>query len=232
MNFKTIEVPSADFLFENIARKKAQDIISSHLYLGAFSNPYSGANERIEQEIFQSFSTLIQAGDKIVFVIMIITRIVNLKNEHQDNRNKLDVKKQNHDHYKSNYESTTDSLNEMQYYLYGLLSTYTGYNLDSNTFSDNEVSALNNKIDTILSKLNEIELGQEIIFDSIDELKNDFQSLKTDFPLGKKRWYQRVSGVVVSYLGTKGADEIFDALKPLLKELIHNAPELIKLLSS
>lgn len=96
------------------------------------------------------------------------------------------------------------------------------------TFSDQEANTVYEKIEVILASLEKLETGHEIIFDSIDELKADFESLKSDIPLGKRRWYQRAFGIVVSYVAKKGADEVITALKPDLTELFKHAPEAVK----
>ncbi len=94
--------------------------------------------------------------------------------------------------------------------------------LEQNAFSKEEVNILNKKIDIILSKLKEVQIGQEIVFDAIEEFKSDFSSFKSEYPLGKRKWYQRASGAIFSYIGTKGADEIFEIIKPDIKELFTN----------
>ena len=92
--------------------------------------------------------------------------------------------------------------------------------LDKNAFSNSQVSELRRKLDAILIKIDELVVGQEIIYDFISELKTDLTELKSEFPLGKKRWYQRFSGIVTSYLGSKGADAIYDELKPYIIKII------------
>ena len=99
--------------------------------------------------------------------------------------------------------------------------------LDKNVFSVDEVKVINKKIDSILEALNELKAGQEIIFDHIDEVIGDYSSLKSDYPLGKKRWHQRAAGIVVSYAGEKGADELYDAIKPFLKAFMNLDPGII-----
>jgi hypothetical protein len=94
--------------------------------------------------------------------------------------------------------------------------------LSKNAFSKNQVADLTRKIDALLIKIDELTVGQEIIFNHIDELKTDFDELKSDFPLGKKRWYQRFSGIAVSYLGNKGADALYDLLKPDIMKILQD----------
>lgn len=65
--------------------------------------------------------------------------------------------------------------------------------------------------------LDKLQVGQEVIFNEIDDLKSDFQSLKSDYVLGKKRWYQRLLGITVTHAGEKGLDSVLEQIKPLLK---------------
>lgn len=70
-------------------------------------------------------------------------------------------------------------------------------------------------------KIDKIAAGQQVIFDFIDSFKTDLTELKSEFILGKKHWYQRFSGIVTSYLGNKGADALYDLIKPDLIKIIH-----------
>ncbi|MDN3548892.1 hypothetical protein [Mucilaginibacter aquaedulcis] len=92
--------------------------------------------------------------------------------------------------------------------------------IDKRPFNQEEVNDLIRKINALLIKIDELTVGQEIIFDFITELKNDLGELRTDFPLGKKRWYQRFTGILGSYVANKGADAIFDALKPEIARIV------------
>lgn len=56
-------------------------------------------------------------------------------------------------------------------------------------FSVEEESALHNKLNSILEKLEKQGFGQQIIFEEIEDLKNHFN-------LGKKNWFQLLKGKV------------------------------------
>ncbi|WP_345951319.1 hypothetical protein ABDD95_07775 [Mucilaginibacter sp. PAMB04274] len=100
--------------------------------------------------------------------------------------------------------------------------------LGKDTFSVEQVKELSSKVDQVIAILDKLAAGQEIVFNSIEELRSDFGSLKAEFPLGKKRWYQRAAGIVVSYAGNKGADEIYEHLKPALKRLVDMSPAVLE----
>lgn len=218
METLNIQIPAPDFDFESIAKKRAKDIIDLYIYLNNFSNPYLGTSDKIKDDVRADFYDLKEQYLQIVFLNEILLRIVQIKSEHEDIAKKYLVEGQKiKTSINLKHEGTLDSLNEMQFFIYRLIDD-TGFNLDKNAFNNDEVSDLNSKINSIIEKLNEVQLGQEIIFDDITVLKKDFESLKSDYPLGKKRWYQRAAGVVVSYAGTKGADEVYEQLKPLFRE--------------
>jgi len=69
---------------------------------------------------------------------------------------------------------------------------------------------LHNKINEVIEKLNNLGIGQEVIFNEIDELKEHFN-------LGKKNWFKLLKGKLLD-LGIEKAlevailDEIFKAL--------------------
>ncbi|MFB0496910.1 hypothetical protein ABID99_003147 [Mucilaginibacter sp. OAE612] len=94
--------------------------------------------------------------------------------------------------------------------------------LNKNAFSQSQVTDLMRKINALLIKIDELSVGQEVIFNFIDDLKADLQDLNKDYPLGKKRWYQRFSGIVASYLGNKGADALYELIKPDLTKILEN----------
>lgn len=99
--------------------------------------------------------------------------------------------------------------------------------LDRNAFTITEVKSITAKVNQIIKSLDKLTIGQEIIFNRIDELKQDYKDVLNSFGLGKKPFYQRFSGILVSYIGEKGADEVYDRLKPLLREIVNNAAKLI-----
>ena len=86
-------------------------------------------------------------------------------------------------------------------------------------FSVEEETSLHNKLNEIIEKLNKQELGQEILFDEIESLKNHFN-------LGKKTWFQLLKGKLLEVTGEK----IIEATvaTEVLKELSEGYTELFK----
>jgi len=118
-----------------------------------------------------------------------------------------------------NLNEANNTFDEFTHFLAGLLIK-DGYNLDKNAFTYQESWEVQNKVDDILSALQKIQAGQEILSDEFETLKSqiedEFKSLKSNTVLGKKTFYQLALGKISSYAGDKVADSIFEAIKPQL----------------
>ena len=85
-----------------------------------------------------------------------------------------------------------------------------GIILNEDTFTIEESQIANQKIDELQLQLSKLELGQEIVFDNIEELKELYY-------LGKRKWYQLLLGKlnemtlsgIISETISKGMIEIF-----------------------
>ena len=211
-----IQIPLPDFSFSEFAKEKAEEICryelglnDSYVMLLSINNP--DAQNRFDEYLDE----LATNGDKIIYLSVILTHLSVTLNKAKSTTSE------------EQYKYLIQTVNKVKYFFYKQAASI-GYNFDINAFSDNEISDLSEKIDRILEKLNEIQLGEEILFNEMDELKNDYQSLKSDYPLGKKKWYQRFLGISVSYAGEKGADAILEKLKPLLYDFfVNNIPHII-----
>ncbi|MEQ8474058.1 MAG: hypothetical protein RIC35_22870 [Marinoscillum sp.] len=64
---------------------------------------------------------------------------------------------------------------------------------DEDAFSEPSESELHNKLNTILAELQKQGLGQEILFEEIESLKNHFN-------LGKKTWFQLLKGKLIDLM--------------------------------
>ncbi|MEE1898101.1 hypothetical protein GN157_00430 [Flavobacterium rakeshii] len=67
-------------------------------------------------------------------------------------------------------------------------------------FSVDEQINLHNKINEVLDHLSSLKMGQEIIFDEIDTLRQHFN-------LGKKNWFQLLAGKLFTLMTDKLIDE-------------------------
>ncbi|WP_439697427.1 hypothetical protein ACFGVS_03230 [Mucilaginibacter sp. AW1-7] len=99
--------------------------------------------------------------------------------------------------------------------------------IDKNAFTLEEIKIIKNKVNTIIKKLDKLAMGQEVVFNRVDELKNDYKDILNSFGLGKKPFYQRFAGIVATYAGEKGADELLQQLRPLLKEVVQQSIRMI-----
>jgi hypothetical protein len=205
-----IQIPEPDFSFNEIAILKAEQLFG-RVFCGPLGYQFDAGYKETEFEysVSSSIGQLYNREDKIACIL----EILKFLNE------------------QANADGLTEGIKRKKYLVYTLASKLVDYNFDRAAFSNEEVSDLERKINAILIKLDEIQVGNEILFDEINELKADLDSLKTDVPLGKKRWYQRATGIVATFACHKGSDVIFDeTLKPLLKDLIHYHQIIDKLL--
>lgn len=98
------------------------------------------------------------------------------------------------------------------------------YNPDKeDQFSTQEESDVHNKLNDIIDRLNKQGLGQQIIFNEIEELKYHFN-------LGKKNWFQLFKGKLVDLSLEKVLDET--VIKELYNYVAENFDQAIKLLNS
>lgn len=230
----TFEIPDPEFSFSTVIKRKAEDLCKLYLETGVIKNIAFGVRgdvQGLENRIELEYLNVRNDSDRFLFILEIINHLNRIKLDYRTPRKgfsnmappQIITPKQD-----INFENTID---DILYFVYNL-SSNSGYTFDKNAFKDEERDILNNKIDSILESLERLKVGQEVVFDFVDELKSDFESLKADLPLGKKRWYQRAAGIVVSYAGNKGADEVFDLLKPQLKDLLSQSPDMIDRLLS
>ncbi|NNU34163.1 hypothetical protein HK413_08425 [Mucilaginibacter sp. S1162] len=88
-------------------------------------------------------------------------------------------------------------------------------------------------MDLILYKLDELKAGEEVLYNEFEDVRNqikiDFLALQSQYPLGKKSYFQLALGKIASYTGNKLADEIFEALKPqIIAFLMLQSPQLVE----
>ena len=202
-----IQIPVPDFSFSEVVKLKAGKIINSRLKEVNITHGATNQTEATHSQIKAEFYELNAKEDKLVFITELLIHLFHLKSAFKK-------KTQIPDHLLISGEQR---FNDFQHALYNLLYTITDNSLNKETFSDEEVNDLDRKIDAVLILLDKLQVGQEIIFNEIDDLKSDFRSLKSDYVLGKKRWYQRLLGIALTHTGEKGFDAILEQLKPLLK---------------
>lgn len=99
--------------------------------------------------------------------------------------------------------------------------TYTYIPKSEDQFSVEEETSSHNKLNEILERLNKQGVGQEIIFEEIESLKNHFN-------LGKKTWFQLAYGKVFSVTGDKMIGEsVSKEIINQITDMFHDSIKLI-----
>ncbi len=209
-----IKIPLPDFSFNDIAKAEAERVSSAYLY-GTLTR------REVEDRIYsisRPISDFIGQGEKLVYIGDILITLSQKLEEHKEVCRKPD----------GTCEAEM-SIKKLQYAMYRELYEL-GYHVDQDGFTTEEITQTDGKLDQILEVLDGINSAQQEIQKSIEDTKDDFLSLKDDYILGKKRWYQRFKGIIVSKIGDKAFDEIWDIIKPLVIGLWKNGGDLSKLL--
>lgn len=93
---------------------------------------------------------------------------------------------------------------------------------DNDKFTPKEESETHEKLNKIIDQLNKLGLGQEIIFNEIEELKSHFD-------LGKKNWYQLFKGKLIELVTEKAIDEtVIKIVKDYFSENFNQAFKLLE----
>ncbi|WP_460692345.1 hypothetical protein [Mucilaginibacter puniceus] len=227
-----IKIPLPDFSFSNHIKKEAKTIIHTYLQEGnllAVSKGYE-ENLKITKDEIQMKSYDYDSSEKVIFITEFLMHLTELKSKEKfkyigySNVSKVPPEKVRDDDY---YETIED----LQVFLYRLARP--DYEFDKNTFTTDEFVDITQKLDDITYQLKELKAGQEVLYNEFEEIKNqikaDFESLKSDPPLGKKRFLKITLGTISSYAGNKIADEIFAQLRPQIIALLTiQAPHLLE----
>lgn len=103
-----------------------------------------------------------------------------------------------------------------------VLKTYQSYAQIGEEFSFDEMTAVSQKLDTVLQELQTLKAGQEIIW---TDLLNELNELKAHFSLSKKNWKQLYFGKIVDMVGSGIISEtvskrIAEIINPTLSKLL------------
>jgi hypothetical protein len=97
-----------------------------------------------------------------------------------------------------------------------------GVQFNDDTFTQEEKENADTKLDQILKDLNEVKLGQQIIY---EELTKEINELRELYFLGKKKWYQLFIGKSVDMVASGIVSETIS--KQIIEEFKKNLPALI-----
>ena len=213
-----ITIPDPDFNFSDVAYNKVADTVWNYLSANEVEGIIGGNDEHKENLFFKidkDLNSLFNKEDKYIYISQFF---ISLSKSLMDARLRLTYE---------NYNIEVESLfKEIRYFLYNKLNQL-GVTTATGAFTSAEVAELNKKIDSVISTLETLKTGQQVIFEHIDDVIEDYDSLKSDYIIGKKRWYQRAAGIIVSYAGEKGADALYETIKPALSTLMKHTPDII-----
>ncbi len=109
----------------------------------------------------------------------------------------------------------------IQYFLTQELNRL-GVHLNEDTFTDEEKEKSESKLDQILKSLNDLKMGQEIIYEDLLKEINDLREL---YFLGKRKWHQLFLGKCVDMVASGIASETVS--KQIVDEFSKTFPNLL-----
>lgn len=116
-------------------------------------------------------------------------------------------------------------------YAYGSIEYYLtqelnrlGVHFNDDTFTEEEKEQAETKLDKILRDLNDIKLGQQVIYEDLTKEINELRDL---YFLGKKKWYQLFIGKSIDMVASGVVSETIS--KQIIEEVKKNLPTLIGL---
>lgn len=80
----------------------------------------------------------------------------------------------------------------------------------TNNFTQEEIVILNKKLDELLERLTKLELGQQIIYDDVQDEFDELRELTK--VLNKKNWLQQLQGKLISIGLGKLTDEVVEII--------------------
>lgn len=187
----------------NIIEKFAKESIQRNIEYGI--DDYKDSLNKIKEKIYDFDDTL----DKIKFLSLHIDAVNKLYNEHLP---------------KCNNPADCDinfQCESLLFFLRQEIGKY-GVNINEDTFTVEEKVEAEDKLDKILKEIEELKLGQQIIY---DDLTNEIAELKELYFLGKKKWHQMLAGKIVDMtvsglVSETLSKQIIESLKPNFRNLI------------
>lgn len=159
----------------NLIEKRADRFIRVHIRPGI--SDYKKVLSRVQDELYD----LRDGPDKIIFISVILKANDDCYQEHLEICKDPEKCQINYSHESIQY-ALEDQLNQL------------GVNVDEDTFTMAEQVATESKLDGILAELEKLKMGQEILYNHIDEVKGELTELKELYVYGKKKWLQLFLG--------------------------------------
>lgn len=201
-------IPLPNFKFSEVVARKAEDFFNSDIDIKFI---------RIEKDtknIDNQLLVLNNDQDRIQFLTCLISKAIEGISEHIATC------------LKPRPCLAEIRLQELLYFLYGKLEKY-GIHTNPEYFTTDEINNNNKILNEISYKLDELKAGNNVIYDEIEALKTEIESLKGFYPLGKEKWSQLFKGIVIENLSNKGIDQILAAISPYLIKLFNESFRLL-----
>jgi len=227
----TIIIP--DISFSTVIEAKTNKFIKCYFVTTDLINEANyiiSVPKTIKQRITEGLNEYQTNENKVAFLTQLLNHFINLLPKFKDGSVEVSINNLEYIH------KTIPFLEEIIFEITQSIEAL-GLGISQNTFTGEEYNRINNILEEVLGELNIIKTGNAVLGEQIEELQNDIKDLKTSLVMGKKPFHQRVTGIITNYVANKGADEVFEKIKPLLFELIHgfikqnNLENVIKLLN-
>jgi len=210
---QNIIIPVPNIPLAAIIKRRAKDAIAVHLSRNDLSNMAHQLTEyrgRLISEVEEEYYNITNPKDRLLFITELLIYLNDVYTLVQSKAQPSDSD-----------DDCLRTIEDLQLHFHNQISEM-GFNIDDNQFTTEEMSDLTKMVNEILIKLDELKVGQEVIYERIDELKADFEDVLTTTALGKKTTKQRMLGIVGGYFAEKGADAIYAAVLPIVMEALRH----------
>lgn len=197
-------IPLPNFKFSEVVERKAKAFFDSQIDITWIQIDENTTN------IYSQLLILNNDQDRIQFLTSLISKVVEGVTKHTESC--------------KNPETCFVEPNsqELLYFLYGKLDDY-GIHTNPESFTTDEIKNNNKILNEMSYKLDELKAGDNVIYDEIEALKTEIESLKGFYPLGKEKWGHLFKGIVIENLSNKGIDQILAAISPYLIKLFNES---------
>lgn len=201
-------IPLPNFKFSEIIARKSKTYFDRN-----FSTIQAIRAKNDSEKIQSELWSLNNNEDRVQFLTYLINKIIESVSKHTTICRKP-------------YCAVEPNSQELLYFLYGKLDEY-GIHTNPESFTTDEIKNNNNILNQISYKLDELKAGDNVIYDEIEALKIEIESLKGLYALGKEKWGQLFKGIVIENLSNKGIDKILAAISPYLVNLFNESFKLL-----
>lgn len=206
-----IIIPVPNIPLSAIIKRKAQDAINLHLGrndLSQMAHQLPEYRGRLITEVEEEYYTITNPKDRLLFISELLIHL-----------NNMYLLVQSKTQPAGNDDDCLRTIEDLQLHFHTEI-VKMGFNIDENQFTTEEVADIATVVQEIRTKLDELQGGQAVIYERIEELKADFEDVLTTTALGKKTTKQRMLGIVGGYFAEKGADAVYAAVLSIVMETL------------